>query len=264
MTGSWSGDGRSWSRLGLGSLSVIMALLAWQAMNTLSIVPAGLLASPAQVFAAFVDIARHGYRGTSLGEDIAATLLRALGGFAVGAILGVPLGLWMGMNRFAAAGADWIVQFLRPLPPLSFLVLLMIWLGTGDVAKVGLLAITAFPIIASATFAAVAGVPEQTIQVAASLGASRGQIFRHVLLPAALPTISTGLRIALAAAFSTVVAAELMAGSDGLGWMIFSASQFLRNDVILLGIILLGILGMGLNSLLLALDRGVIHWRGRA
>ena len=126
-----------------------------------------------------------------------------------------------------------------------------------------LLAITAFPIIASASYAAVAGVPEQKLQAAASLGASRGQIFRHVVLPAALPTISTGLRIALAAAFSTVVAAELMAGSDGLGWMIFSASQFLRNDVILLGIIILGILGMMLNSILLGLDRGIIHWRGR-
>jgi taurine transport system permease protein len=240
-------------RLGLGGVSVVVAVLAWQAMNTLHIVPSGLLASPAQVVAAAIDIARHGYRGTSLGEDIGATLLRALGGFAVGTIVGVPLGLWMGMNRFAAAGADWFVQFLRPLPPLSFLVLLMIWLGTGDVAKVGLLAITAFPIIASASYAAVAQVPAQKIQVAASLGANRRQIFRHVVL-----------RIALAAAFSTVVAAELMAGSDGLGWMIFSASQFLRNDVILLGIIILGILGMGLNSLLLGLDRSLIHWRGRA
>ncbi len=254
----------SWVRFGLGCVSVLVALLAWQAVNMFGILPAGLLASPAQVVAALIDIARHGYRGTSLGEDIGATLLRALGGFAVGTILGVPLGLWMGMNRYAAAGADWFVQFLRPLPPLSFLVLLMLWLGTGDVAKVGLLAITAFPIIASASHAAVAQVPVQKIQVAASLGASRGQIFRHVLLPVALPTISTGLRIALAAAFSTVVAAELMAGSDGLGWMIFSASQFLRNDIILLGILILGILGMGLNSVLLALDRGVIHWRGQA
>jgi taurine transport system permease protein len=263
MSVRWLSVSQSWSRLGLGCISVLVALLAWQAMNSFRIVPSGLLASPAQVVAALIDISRHGYRGTSLGEDIGATLLRALAGFAIGTLVGVPLGLWMGMNRFAGAGADWIVQFLRPLPPLSFLVLLMLWLGTGDVAKIGLLALTAFPIIASATYAAVAGVPLQKIQAAASLGASGGQIFRHVLLPSALPTISTGLRVALAAAFSTVVAAELMAGSDGLGWMIFSASQFLRNDVILLGIILLGVLGMLLNSLLLGLDRSLIHWRGR-
>lgn len=258
-----SGAMRPWSRYALGCLSVLVALALWQAVGSFGLVPAGLLASPAQVWAALIDISRHGYRGTSLGQDIGATLARAVAGFVVGAGIGVPLGLWMGTSRLTAAAADWIVQFLRPLPPLSFLVLLMLWLGTGDLAKVALLALTAFPIVTSATYAAVAAVPAQKIQAAQSLGASRGQIFRHVLLPAALPMISTGLRIALAAAFSTVVASELMAGSDGLGWMIFSASQFLRNDVILLGIILLGILGMGLNGFLLRLDRSLIHWRGR-
>lgn len=254
---------RPYTRYGLGCLSVLGALAFWQAAGSFRLIPPGLLATPAQVFAALMDISRHGYRGTSLGEDIAATLARALAGFAVGSVIGVPLGLWMGASRLTTAALDWIVQFLRPLPPLSFLVLLMLWLGTGDVAKVALLALTAFPIVTSATYAAVAAVPRQKIQAAQSLGASRAQIFAHVLLPAALPMISTGMRIALAAAFSTVVAAELMAGSDGLGWMIFSASQFLRNDVILLGIILLGLLGMGLNGILLRLDHHLIHWRGR-
>lgn len=263
MSGLAGGGLAPWKRHALGSVSVLVALVVWEAVGRLHLVPAGLLASPSQVVAALIDIARHGYRGTSLGEDIGATLARALAGFLVGAGAGVPLGLWMGRSRLSAAALDWIVQFLRPLPPLSFLVLLMLWLGTGDTAKVALLALTAFPIVTSATYAAVAAVPQQKIQAAQSLGASPGQIFRHVLLPAALPMISTGLRIALAAAFSTVVASELMAGSDGLGWMIFSASQFLRNDIILLGIILLGLLGMGLNGLLLALDRGLIHWRGR-
>lgn len=265
MSGATGGQRRlrPSSRLALGACSVFTALACWQAAGSLALVPPGLLASPAQVVAALIDILRHGYRGTSLGEDIGATLARALGGFAIGALVGVPLGLWMGASRLAASALNWIVQFLRPLPPLSFLVLLMLWLGTGDAAKVALLALTAFPIITSATYAAVAAVPEQKLQAARSLGASQGQIFRHVLLPSALPMISTGLRIALAAAFSTVVAAELMAGSDGLGWMIFSASQFLRNGVILLGIILLGLLGMALNGLLLRLDHHLIHWRGR-
>ena len=263
MSGQGDPSGERWMRLGLGTLSVAAGLAVWQALGSFHLIPSGLLASPEEVWAALIDISRHGYRGTSLGEDIGATLLRAVLGFLIGTLVGVPLGLWMGMSRLTAAAADWLVQFLRPLPPLSFLVLLTLWLGTGDLAKVGLLALTAFPIITSATYAAVGSVPQQKILAAQSLGASSGQIFRHVLLPAALPMISTGLRIALAAAFSTVVAAELMAGSDGLGWMIFSASQFLRNDIILLGIILLGLLGMGLNSLLLGLDRGLIHWRGR-
>jgi taurine transport system permease protein len=102
----------------------------------------------------------------------------------------------------------------------------------------------------------------QKIQAARSLGASETQVFRYVILPSALPMAFTGARIALAAAFSTVVAAELMAATDGLGWMVFSASRFLRNDVIILGIFLLGILGVLLNKLILAVDGAIIHWRG--
>ncbi len=87
-------------------------------------------------------------------------------------------------------------------------------------------------------------------------------MFRYVIVPSALPMVLTGARIALAAAFSTVVAAELMAATDGLGWMVFSASRFLRNDVIILGILVLGLLGIALNRLILALDAGLVHWRG--
>jgi len=105
-------------------------------------------------------------------------------------------------------------------------------------------------------------VQQQRIQAAQTLGASGLQVLCHVIFPASLPTLFTGLRIALAAAFFTVVAAELMAASNGIGWMIFSASQFLRTDIVMLGILILGLLGMLLNALLVALDHHVVHWRG--
>jgi len=107
-------------------------------------------------------------------------------------------------------------------------------------------------------------VPVLQIAAARSLGARPRQVFRHVMLPASLPMIFTGLSIALAATFSTVVAAELLAANDGLGWMVLSASKFLRNDIIMVGIILLGLFGMLLSRLLLLIDRRVVHWRGRA
>ncbi len=103
---------------------------------------------------------------------------------------------------------------------------------------------------------------QQRIQAARALGASEWQIFRHVVFPSALPLVFTGARIALAAAFSTVVAAELMAANDGLGWMVFSASRFLRNDVIIVGIVVLGVIGMMLNRLVLLMDETIVHWRG--
>ena len=102
------------------------------------------------------------------------------------------------------------------------------------------------------------------ILAARSLGAGFWQVVWHVVLPSALPSIFTGLRIALAAAFSTVVAAELLAATDGLGWMVLSASRFLRSDVILLGILILGVVGMALSRALLLIERRVVHWHGRA
>jgi taurine transport system permease protein len=251
-------------RIGIGVVSVVLALAAWQGVVAGGLVPSVLVPPPSAVWVAFVDILRHGYRDTTLAENIGATLGRALAGFGLAAILGVPFGLWLGTNRRADAAFGWIVQFMRPLPPLSFLVLLILWLGLGEASKIALLTMTAFPVITSASQAAVRGVPGLQVAVARSLGATPRQVFRYVVLPASLPMIFTGLSIALAATFSTVVAAELLAANDGLGWMVLSASKFLRNDVIMVGIVLLGLLGMALGRFLLLLDRRVVHWRGRA
>jgi taurine transport system permease protein len=242
--------------------AVVAAVLAWQALAGAHVVSRDFLPAPLEVATTFVTLLRDGYRDTTLAGDAAATLGRCLGGFLLATVTGVPLGLMMALSPMLAGLAGYIVQFMRPLPPLSYLILLILWLGTGDASKIALLYLTAFPIIASAAMAGAQGVRQQRIQAAQTLGASRGQIIRHIIFPAALPTIFTGLRIALAAAFSTVVAAELMAASNGLGWMIFSASQFLRTDIVVLGILLLGILGMLLNAVLVAVDRHIVHWRG--
>ena len=246
----------------LSLVSVAGMLLAWQGVASARLVAPDFLPPPMQVLATLGDILHNGYRETTLAGDAGATLGRCLAGFGLAVVTGVPLGLAMGLYRPVVAVIGFIVQFMRPLPPLSYLILLILWLGTGDRSKIALLYLTAFPIIASAAMAGARGVKTQRIQAAQSLGASPAQIIRHVVLPAALPTIFTGLRIALAAAFSTVVAAELMAASNGVGWMIFSASQFLRTDIVVLGILLLGVMGMLLNAALVALDLRIVHWRG--
>jgi taurine transport system permease protein len=239
-------------------------LLSWFVLAQTRLVPADLLPGPGAVLSALTDILRHGYRGTTLGQDVLATLGRCLGGFALATLIGVPLGLWMGTNRIAAAAIDYIIQFLRPLPPLSYMILLILWFGTGDGSKVALLFLTALPIIVSAAMAGVRLVPRSRIVAARSLGARFPQVVWHVVLPSALPSIFTGLRIALAAAFSTVVAAELLAATDGLGWMVLSASRFLRSDVILLGILILGLSGMALSWALRLAERRFVHWHGRS
>jgi taurine transport system permease protein len=247
----------------LSLLSVAAFFAAWYVVTAIPLVPANLLPSLTQVAAAFVEVCRHGYRGTSLGLDIGVTLGRCLAGFLLATVLGVPLGLWMGRSRALTGSIDYIIQFMRPLPPLSYLILLILWLGTGNASKVALLFLAAFPTIVSAATAGVRGINQQRIQAALACGATRRQVFRHVVLPSALPMILTGLRISLAGTFSTVVAAELMAASNGLGWMVFSASQFLRTDIMMMGILVLGVLGMTLSRALLLVDTRFIHWRGR-
>jgi taurine transport system permease protein len=254
---------RDWRPLALGSLSVATGLILWYLIGALNLVSTDLLAGPADVWAALVDILHNGYRDTTLAQNILATLGRCLAGFAAAMMVGVPLGLWMGLSRMADGAINFVIQFLRPLPPLSYLVLLILWFGAGDLSKIALLFMGAFPTIATAAMAGVRQVSAQRIQAARSLGATPRQVLVFVVFPASLPTIFIGLRIALAGAFSSVVAAELMAASDGLGWMVFSASRFLRTDIILLGIILLGLFGMSLSRTLVVIDNRLVHWRGR-
>lgn len=246
-----------------GVVSIAAMLAAWWVLSVGGVVPRSLLPTPGDVWAALVEILRDGYRGTTLAQNVLSTLGRLAAGFGLAVAAGIPLGLWMGRNRYAAAAFAWIVGFMRPLPPLSYMILLILWLGTGDGSKAALLFLTAFPIVVAATASGVRGVKAQRVQAAQALGASNAQIFRHVVLPSAAPIIFTGLQIALAAAFSTVVSAELLAATDGLGWMVISASHFLRNDVIILCILILGLLGVGLAWCLRWLDRAVVHWRGR-
>ncbi len=248
-------------RLGAGSVAAMLA--TWWLLTALHVVPRDFLPTPGDVAAAGWEVATQGYRGTTLGGNTLSTLGRLAGGFGLAVLFGVPLGLWMGMNRVVAAALDWIVQFMRPLPPLSYMILLILWLGTGDRSKSALLFLTAFPIVVAASAAGVAQVKRQRIQAALALGAGRTQVFRHVVLPSAAPMILTGLQIALAASFSTVVSAELMAATDGLGWMVISASHFLRNDIILLCILILGLLGVALAWVLRRIDARLVHWRGR-
>ena len=247
----------------LGAASVLGMVLIWWALPVLGLVSRDMLPPPPDVWRAAAEIVRDGYRGTTLQGNVLATLGRLGAGFVLAALAGVPLGLWMGMSRGAHAALDWAIQFMRPLPPLSYMILLILWLGVGDASKVALLFLTAFPILVAASAAAARGVSQQRIQAARALGASPRQVLFHVVLPSALPLVFTGLQVALAAAFSTVVAAELMAATNGLGWMVISASAFLRNDVIVLCILLLGALGMALAWAMRALDRRVVHWRGR-
>jgi len=245
-----------------GALSVGAFVLAWQIISTSGLISTVLLPSPLAVIEALVRVSENGYRGTTLLGDALVTSARCLAGFALATIVGVPFGLAMGSSKRLAASFNYIIQFLRPLPPLSYMILLILWFGASEMSKVVLLFLTAFPIIVSAAMAGVRNVQGRRLQAARMLGASQHQIFWHVTLPSSLPLIFTGLKIAFAAAFQTVVAAELLTAQSGLGWMVLSASKYLQNALVILGVILLGLIGMTFSRLLHAADLRFIHWRG--
>jgi taurine transport system permease protein len=159
---------------------------------------------------------------------------------------------------------DPLVEFYRPLPPLAYYTLLVIWLGIENGSKIALLYLAAFPPLSVAAMAGVRGVSPERIQGAASLGASRWQVFRHVILPSCLPDIFTGMRVSIGFTYTTLVAAEMVAATSGIGWMVLDASKFLRSDVIFMGNIVMGLTGIGLDRLIRLGERRFVPWKGRA
>ena len=158
---------------------------------------------------------------------------------------------------------DPLIEFYRPVPPLAYLPLIVIWFGIGEFSKVLLIFLAVFAPIVVATAAGVHKVDPVRVRVTQSLGGSRWQVIRHVVLPSALPDILTGLRIGLGTGWSTLVAAELIAATQGLGFMIQSASQFLVTDLVVAGILVIAVVAFILDAGLRRLQRRLAPWEGQ-
>jgi taurine transport system permease protein len=178
-------------------------------------------------------------------------------------VTAIPIGLALGLNRVLRALIDPLIEFYRPIPPLAYLPLIVIWFGIGEVSKILLIYLAIFAPVTVATTAGVLSVDPIRIRVAHSLGATRLQLVRFVVLPSALPTIMTGIRIALGAGWSTLVAAELIAAQRGLGFMIQSASQFLITDVVIAGILAVAVVAVLIEFALRRLQQRFSPWLGR-
>ena len=185
-------------------------------------------------------------------------------GFLLGAIVGIPLGYAMGLSNWFLGWFDPIVEFMRPVPPLALIPLVIIWAGIGEVGKIILLFLAALWIMAIAARAGVSGVNITKVHAAYSLGASKFQLMRHVIVPNSLPEIFTGARVAMGVCWGTVVAAELVAAEKGAGMMIMVASRFQLTDIVIMGIILIGIIGYGIDILMRIAEKTLVPWKGRS
>ncbi|CDX13721.1 taurine transporter subunit; membrane component of ABC superfamily [Mesorhizobium sp. ORS 3324] len=247
----------------ISALTILVLLAAWTVSAHLQLVSPVFLPSPAAVWAKFVVVARDGFVDATLLQHIGASLWRVFAALIVAIAVGVPVGLAIGISRVGRGVFDPLLEFLRPIPPLAYLPLVVIWFGIGEPSKILVIAIAMLAPVALSTAAGVRGVPRERIDAARSLGATRGQVIRHVVLPSALPSILTGLRIALGAGWSTLVAAELVAATRGLGFMIQSAAQFLVTDVVVMGILVIATIAFALEFVIRRVERALVPWAGR-
>lgn len=221
------------------------------------------LPAPEAVWQRTLRIADEGFRNFSLWEHLGYSLFRVVVGFFFGALIGIPLGYAMGLSNWARGWFDPIVEFMRPVPPLALIPLVIIWAGIEEQGKIILLFLAALWIMAIAARSGVSGVKISKVHAAYSLGASKAQIMRYVIVPNSLPEIFTGARVAMGVCWGTVVAAELVAASQGAGMMIMVASKFQNTDIVIMGIILIGVIGFGIDILMRWAEAMLVPWKGK-
>lgn len=251
----------SWIVLSCASLGCCFFL--WAISTHLGWVNPLFIPSPGKVWSAFLEILRSGYKNQSLTSHIFSSLWRLTAAFLLVFVTAVPLGLASGYFKPIQAILDPFIEFYRPLPPLAYYTLLVIWLGIEDESKIALLFLAGFAPLYLAMVAGVRRVPRDRINVSLSLGASQWQVFVHVIFPSTLPELFTGVRTAVGFMYTTLVAAEMVAAVSGLGWMVLDASKFLRSDVIFVGILLMGVIAVLIDLGIRWLQDHLLPWMGR-
>jgi NitT/TauT family transport system permease protein len=222
---------------GVGSILIILA--AWEVLSSW-IFPSILVPSFSQVLIKAYDLFITG----EIFQHIWASLQRIVLGFLIGSAVGAPIGLLMGSSRMARNLLDPIVQFFRFVPPIAWLTPAVIWFGIGETSKIVIIFYTTVFIVAINASLGVINIPKNKLLAAETLGASKLQSFFYVVIPASLPFILAGMRLAMGNSFATVVSAEMIAADTGLGYLIFNSRLWMATDIIFVAILLLGFLGL--------------------
>ncbi|MDD4371730.1 MAG: ABC transporter permease [Anaerostipes sp.] len=249
------------NRITIGTVIVILA--AWTIVTNLELVDTSILPTPAAVWKAFIEIATNGYKGFTLWQHIGASMYRLLVSFVLAVVVAVPLGLLSGSSSKFRSVLGPIIEFYRPLPPLAYYTLLVLALGIENESKIALLFLACFSPIYIQCTSAVMKVKKDYMNSAYTLGANKKQVFTKVIFPSCLPDIFVGLRTALGVGYTTLVAAEMVAASSGLGWLVLDASNYLRYDIIFMGIIIMSATGILLNGIILFIENRVVPWKGK-
>lgn len=248
---------RGWVSLG----SVAAFLLLWFVLTSVTgAISPGRFPSPADFWVSLKQIATRGYAGAPLLSHALQSLKLVIMGFAIAVATGVPLGLLMGWNRRAEAAINPIFLIIRPIPPLAWIPLAILWLGLGDAAKIMVIWFAAFVPSVINSYAGVRAIDRPIIEAARMLGTPRWRLISEVIAPAASPMIFTGLRLSLQASWTTLVAAELVGALAGIGFVLNVAQQDIYPGMILVGMAVVGVLGWATTWLLGRAERRALAW----
>lgn len=248
---------------GVSFISISLLLIIWTMSTNLKWIDPIFLPSPQSVWKTFLDLVKEGYKETSLSTHILNSLYRLFLSLVLAFFTAVPLGILCGYSKYILAIFDPIIEFYRPLPPLAYYALLVLWLGIDDKSKVALLFLSAFAPLFIATVSSVQRVPQDRINGALALGSSKQKILIYIILPSCLPDIITGLRTSIGVTYATLVAAEMVAATSGIGWMVLDASKYLRSDIVFVGIILMGGIAILMDGLIRWYQRRQFSWVGK-
>lgn len=249
--------------MGISIFTSIALIFLWWLITHMGWIRPLFLPSPEAVIAKFVDIWAEEFSGATLWGHIKASLFRVFGAFFLACITAIPIGIAMGVNRIFRGIFDPPIEFYRPIPPLGYLPLTIIWLGIEDTQKITLIFLAVFAPMALSARAGVRSVTIEQIQMAYSSGATRAQVIWHVILKGAMPEILTGMRIGIGFGWTTLVAAEMVAAEAGIGHMVLSAAEFLVTDVVIMGIIVIGAIAYTFDLLMRFVERKVVPWKGK-
>jgi len=251
------------SSLGISVATVVAMVLVWFAVTRLGLIKPLFLPGPEAVWQQFFEYLTGTANDKPLWQHFVASILRVAVAFWAAFLTAVPVGIAMGMSRVARGIFDPPIEFYRPLPPLAYLPLIIIWFGIDELPKVLLIYLACFAPLALAARSGMKSATHEQINAAYSMGASYGQVIRHVILPSALPEILVGMRIAIGFGWTTLVAAEMVAANVGLGQMVLNASNFLRTDIVIMGIVVIGVVAYLFDMFMRWVERKLVPWKGR-
>ena len=243
---------------------IVVVLLIWEFVLTKAAIfgiPPQYLGSPSGIAEQLVVLLNKGYTDVPLWKHFAASISRTLSGVVLAVLIGVPLGLAMGLSKFLDRLLGPTIGFLRPIPALAWIPIVIIWLGIGEQSKVFVIFMSSLLFVTTGAALGVRAVPKDYYLVAQNYGLNKVQLLLYVVLPPAMPQVLAGMRTALTIGWAVVVAAELIGASEGLGYMIRNASQVFDVNTVYVGILMIGLVGVCFEYGFRFVEKKLLHWQ---